>query len=166
MEKLAQLHAEIDLRVQAIRENLPDWPCAKGCDNCCRRLAEIPTLTATEWELLREGLTALPPERLRQIEHNMHALADGQSRPITCPLLDQNTGSCPVYAQRPVACRTYGFYVQRTHGLYCHDIESRVSSGDMAEVIWGNHEAIDTRLSEQGETRTLTAWFARWKNEI
>ncbi len=44
------------------------------------------------------------------------------------------------YAQRPVACRTYGFYVQRELGLYCGDIEARVAGGELADVVWGNHD--------------------------
>jgi len=164
MATLPQLHSDIDARVQSIRENHPDWLCGKGCDNCCRRLAEVPQLTAAEWELLREGLAALAPEQLGEISHKMAALGSQQSRPIVCPLLDQSTGACPVYAQRPVACRTYGFYVQRELGLYCHDIESRVAAGTLADVVWGNHDAIDQRLTEEGEIRALTDWFTRWEN--
>jgi Fe-S-cluster containining protein len=116
MTPLAQLHADIDERVQTIRENRSDWLCGKGCDSCCRRLADVPQLTAAEWDLLREGLADLPPKRLQEIRGNMAALTGQRSAPITCPLLDLATGSCPVYAQRPVACRTYGFYVQRDLG--------------------------------------------------
>ena len=164
MTKLFQIHADIDARVQAIRENRPDWLCGKGCDNCCRRLSEEPQLTAAEWQLLREGLLTLPPERLQKISENIAALAGQQSRPIICPLLDQATGACPVYAQRPVACRTYGFYVQRNLGMYCSDIESRISNGALAEVIWGNHDAIDFQLAAFGKPLALSEWFKRWEN--
>ena len=161
--QLQQFHLEIDARVQSIRENRPDWLCGKGCDTCCRRLAEVPQLTAAEWELLRDGLAALAPEHLLEISEKMAALAgqrvDQTSRPIVCPLLDQSTGACPVYAQRPVACRTYGFYVQRDLGLYCHDIESWVAAGSLADVVWGNHDAVDLRLGKMGESRPLTEWF-------
>lgn len=163
MTTLSRLHLDIDARVQTIRENRPDWLCGKGCDSCCRRLAEVPQLTATEWCLLREGLAALLPERLGEIRRDMGALAGQQSRPVVCPLLDQTTGAYPVYAQRPVACRTYGFYVQRDKGLYCSDIESRVADGALADVVWGNHDAIDQRLTGLGESRPLTEWFARWE---
>jgi hypothetical protein len=61
-----------------------------------------------------------------------------------------------------VACRTYGFYVQRDLGLYCHDIESRVADGALVDVVWGNHDAIDQRLTGMGEIRALTDWFERW----
>jgi uncharacterized protein len=165
MTALSQLHVDIDTRVQAIRGSRPDWLCGKGCDSCCRRLAEEPQLTGTEWDLLREGLVALHPERLRTISRDIAVLAGQPPRPIVCPLLDQPSGACMVYAQRPVACRTYGFYVQRELGLYCQDIESRVADGTLADVVWGNHDAIDHRLGGLGEALTLTEWFERWENE-
>ncbi len=165
MIPLIQLHADIDARVQSIRENRADWLCGKGCDSCCRRLAEVPQLTVAEWGLLQEGLAALPPERLAEIGRDMAALAVQQSRPVVCPLLDQASGACPVYAQRPVACRSYGFYVQRDKGLFCRDIESRVADGALADVVWGNHDAIDQRLAGLGDSRALTEWFAEWARE-
>ena len=160
---LTRLHLDIDARVGSIRENRPDWLCGKGCDNCCRRLAAMPQLTATEWALLREGLAKLSPEQLREISQKVAALGDAPARPVVCPLLDHATGACRVYAQRPVACRTYGFYVQRDLGLYCHDIESRVAEGTLADVVWGNHDAIDRQLAGFGESRSLHEWFARWQ---
>ena len=163
MNTLAQLHADIDTRVQTIQDDHADWPCGVGCDGCCQRLAEIPLLTAAEWDWLKEGLAALPPELLREIGQDIAALADQLSRPIVCPLLDQSAGACRVYGHRPVACRTYGFYVQRDQGLYCKDIESRVADGAWVEVVWGNQDAIDRRLSDLGDTRELTEWFVRWK---
>lgn len=163
MSALALLHADIEARVQTMRAARPDWLCGKGCDSCCRRLAEVPQLTAAEWELLQQGLEALRPEPLADIRQKVVALADQQSRPVVCPLLDQATGACPVYAQRPVACRTYGFYVQRDKGLYCRDIEARVDEGVLNDVMWGNHDAIDHHLAALGETRALTEWFTHWE---
>lgn len=163
VDRLFRLHAEIDGRVGQIRGNRPDWLCGKGCDSCCRRLAEIPQLSAMEWALLRQGLSGLAPEHLQQISHDMAALANETARPLTCPLLDRVTGACPVYAQRPVACRTYGFYVQRDKGLYCGEIEAQVADGALADVVWGNHDAVDQQLAKQGEHRPLTDWFAAWR---
>ena len=160
---LSQLNLAIDTRVQSIRENHPDWLCGKGCDQCCRRLAEVPQLTAAEWTLLQEGLATLAPAHRQEISEKMSALAKQTERPITCPLLDQSTGACPVYAQRPVACRSYGFYVQRDLGLYCREIESQVAAGALADVVWGNHDVIDQQLGAQGESRALTEWFALWQ---
>lgn len=102
----------------------------------------------------------LAPQRLEEITERMGALTP--TRPVTCPLLDLSTGACPVYTHQPVACRTYGFYVQRDLGLYSHDIESKVANGALSDVVWGNHDAIDQRLKGLGESRTLTDWFAEW----
>ena len=163
LNTLSRLQHDIDERVQAIREAHPEWLCGKGCAGCCRRLAAIPQLTAAEWRFLREGLAALSPERLQAISRDLGALVGQPWRPIVCPLLDQTTNACPVYAQRPVACRTYGFYVQRNRGLYCHEIEARVTDGNLADVVWGNHDAIDHRLAGLGETRPLNEWFELWQ---
>lgn len=163
MHTIAQLHADIDARVRGIRDDHLDWLCQRGCDGCCRRLAEIPLLAEEEWALLREGLAALPPERLGEIGREIAALTDQTSRPIICPMLDRKEGACQVYAHRPVACRTYGFYVQRDLGLYCNDIESRVAAGELTNVVWGNHDAIDHSLRCLGDARELTEWFALWK---
>ena len=125
--------------------------------------SRVPQLTIAEWDLLREGLTELAPEQLKEIAKRM--AAQPLSRPVTCPLLDLTTGACPVYLHRPVACRTYGFYVQRDLGLYCHDIEANVTDGKLTDVVWGNHDAVDQRLTALGESRPLTDWFAEWMLE-
>jgi Fe-S-cluster containining protein len=163
INSLVQLHVDIETRVRAIRDNHRDWLCRMGCDGCCRRLAEVPRLTLAEWERLKEGLAALPSELLREIGRDIAALAEQPVRPIVCPLLCRSAGSCRVYAHRPVACRTYGFYVQRGLGLYCKDIESRVAEGAWSEVVWGNQDAVDRRLQGLGETRELPEWFRRWQ---
>jgi len=104
-----------------------------------RRLAEVPRLTAGEWDWLRDGLASLPPEQLREIDQDIAALAELPSRPIVCPLLDRSAG-----------------------GLYCNGIKSRVADGDWAGC-GGNQDAMDRRLCGLGDTRDLTEWFASWK---
>ena len=165
MTALIQLHADIDTRVQSIRESRPDWLCGKGCDNCCRRLAEAPRLSEAEWNLLKAGLETLSQEHRQKVIRDVSLLDEQTGPPFVCPLLDQPSGACMVYAQRPVACRTYGFYVQRELGLYCQDIESLVADGALIDVVWGNHDAIDYRLGGLGETLALTDWFEQWGNE-
>lgn len=162
---LHELHLAIDQRVAAIRAQTPDWLCAKGCASCCRRLAEVPSLSEAEWLLLREGLAALPADRFAQIALRMAAMAQQISRPLVCPMLDEATNACPVYAQRPVVCRTYGFYARREGGLYCGEIEAQVAAGQHADVVWGNHEAVERELAGMGEVRALTEWFAAWQEE-
>ncbi len=160
LNTLHQLHDDIAARVKTISDDNQDWLCRIGCDGCCRRLAEIPRLTIEEWQWLKIGLAALPSDQLEDIKLDISSLAEQTSRPIICPMLNQTEGACRVYEHRPVACRTYGFYVQRELGLYCKDIEALVDQGAYSEVVWGNHDTIDRRLNDLGETRDLTEWFA------
>lgn len=159
MITLTELHADIETRVKSIRSEYPDWLCRRGCDGCCHRLAEVPQLTAAEWGLLLDGLNLLPQTLLQHIFKAISTLGEQQTRPIVCPFLDLSTGSCQVYFHRPIACRTYGFYVQRDKGLYCQDIKNQVDCGNLEYVVWGNQDGIDHRLKSTGETRTLTEWF-------
>lgn len=161
--KLIQLHKDIAARVNAIREENSDWQCKMGCDGCCHRLAEVPRLTAEEWDLLQTNLSTEIRERIIQ---NMNALAKRESGFVVCPMLDKSAGACRVYEYRPVACRTYGYYVQHDKGLYCNDILERVTSGVLNEVVWGNQNTIDRQLNRFDDSRDLTEWFAAWKNVI
>ena len=151
---LVTLHREIDSRTREIAASHPDWPCRKGCDTCCRRLAELPRLTRAEWDLVEEGLAALPDDARRKI-----ALRIRRNPGTVCPFLDRDAGSCLIYAYRPVACRTYGFYVERDQGLYCGQIEARVNSGGMADVVWGNVAGVEAKVAEYGEKIGLLEWF-------
>ncbi|MBW4469884.1 MAG: hypothetical protein KME45_05710 [Stenomitos rutilans HA7619-LM2] len=45
---LQRLDAQIEARAQAIRADRDWWPCRRGCDACCRRLAYPPELSAAE----------------------------------------------------------------------------------------------------------------------
>lgn len=155
---LQLLHKEVELRSHATIAAAPDWPCRKGCDLCCRRLAAIPALTAAEWDFLLKGIRALPAAERRQVAVRVNELVTSRM-PIVCPFLDREQGACKVYAYRPVACRTYGFYVERDRGLYCGQIERRVESGDFASVIWGNHSGVDARLAVCGPAKDLVSWF-------
>ncbi len=166
MKTLIELHNDIEARVQAIRDDNPDWLCQMGCDGCCHRLAQIPELTPAEWALLEKGLSTLSPATRQEIRKNVAMLATQLPRFIVCPMLDNKAGTCMVYAYRPIACRTYGFYVQRDKGLYCHDIESRVEQGELNSVVWGNHDVIDRCLDKFGQKRNLVEWFDDYHEHI
>lgn len=129
-----------------------DWPCRKGCDDCCRRLASVPLVSRVEWEEIRRALDSLPAE----VEERIRESAGG-SRPFVCPLLDRDSGACLVYAARPVECRTYGFYVERERVIGCERIEALAK--DSPDVIWGNHETIDAELGKLGAAAPLYEWL-------
>ena len=157
-ELLQVLHSDVAARTGEIAASNPGWPCRKGCDTCCRRLAAIPTLTAPEWHLLGPALDALPSATRAAVAGRMRALSDAPP-PLVCPLLDPATGACLVYDVRPVACRTYGFYRERGRGLFCGLIQALDVRGACDGVVWGNAEAIDARLASLGPSLPLTAWY-------
>ena len=156
---LQSLHIDIDARVSAITATKADWPCRRGCDGCCHRLAQIPELTEAEWRLLQTGLKALAPDVRQKVYQKAATLSTQTPRKITCPMLDTTTGSCLVYAFRPVACRTYGFYVERDKGLYCSTIEALVNEGEFFHIVWGNHDTINRRIAKLGAPRLLVDWM-------
>ena len=44
-------------------------------------------------------------------------------------------------------------------------IESRVTAGILADVVWGNHQVVDNALQGFGEIRALTEWFELKKRD-
>ncbi len=156
-----QLWGEIEERVVEIAASVADWPCRKGCDHCCRNLACLPELVEAEWVEVERGMEELEPDARAEVESRLTELGGGARAPYICPFLDQKNGACHIYLHRPVACRTYGFYVQRGVGSYCPMILQRVESGEFAEVVWGNHEAVDARLDRMGAPLAMREWIQR-----
>jgi uncharacterized protein len=162
--RLRVVYERIAARTAETTQAQPDWPCREGCDGCCRSLAGAPELTAEEWALLRELWSELGAEARQAIDEGLAELARdvaaGAAR-STCPLLDRDAGSCRVYAARPAACRTYGFYVSRGVGLYCDRVRARVDAGLCDNVVWGNHDVVDGDLERGfGAQRSLLEWVA------
>jgi uncharacterized protein len=158
---LQVLYADIEARTNSIYSSQTDWPCRKGCDHCCRHLADVPHATKEEWQQAQIALKLLAPEKQKDIAARIAQLTETSSKPVVCPFLDQENGSCSIYEARPTACRTYGFYVERDQGLYCHKIQSRVEEGFYQQVIWGNAESVDARLQQIGPQIDLIHFFAQ-----
>jgi len=150
---LVSLQREIDARTAQIAASHGAWPCRAGCDFCCRNLAESPRLTWAEWESVSEGLAKLPNAIRAEIQQR----AEQPSR--VCPFLDRDAGRCLIYEYRPIACRTYGFYIERDRGLYCGQIEERVDAGEMSDVVWGNVAGVEEQLATMGEKIGLSDWL-------
>jgi Fe-S-cluster containining protein len=155
MAELRVLHEEVAARAREIADAHGGWPCRKGCDRCCRSLADAPRLTRPEWELLQDGLARLPAGVRHEIELRLTTLNGS-----VCPFLDGEAGACLVYEHRPIACRTYGFYVERDRGLYCREIEAMVERGECGGVVWGNAESVERRLRALGESIDVRTWFS------
>lgn len=155
--RLPVLDQAIDDRVDATRAAHAFWPCAKGCDRCCRSLPVLPTIRRAEWERLEAAVRALAPEVQEDFVRRVRA-AEAMAAPLTCPVLDLASGACRTYEARPIACRTYGYYTERDGGLHCGIVTEAVA-GHGAEVVWGNGEAIERTLQALGEPRSLAAWL-------
>lgn len=119
-------------------------------------------MTRAEWEHLREGLEGLAPDVRAEVDARIAALADHREGLVTCPMLDVRDGACLVYAHRPAACRTYGFYVRRRDSLHCGIVAQ--ATREMPDVVWGNQESVDDALSRlSGEEISLVDWASRSK---
>lgn len=156
-DSLRVLHDAIAARAGGLATAHAGWPCRKGCDACCRRLAAPPRLSAAEWDLLHAGIQALPEALRGEVAARVRSMpAHG---PIVCPFLHRDSAACLVYEHRPVACRTYGFYRERDRGLYCEELHARVEHGEFADAVWGNAASIEHGLLACGGMRDLHAWF-------
>ena len=154
--QLPQIHEDVQARVETIAAAHGNWPCREGCDECCRRLAAVPLVSAEEWRHIASALDAMPAATAAALRQRIRDSA-GVARPVVCPLLDSASGSCLVYPARPVACRAYGFYAEREAVLGCSRIESVAHQS--ADVIWGNHTTLEARLDQLGPAAELWRWL-------
>lgn len=147
-QKLLNIEKRIEVRVQDIRASRDWWPCRRGCAQCCRQLAQPLELSLQEWLRIDEAVVTLPVPIRAEIEQKITQLLveiaeNTVHSPIVCPYLDEQEGACRIYEARPIACRTYGFFVARDGNDYCQIIENEVSSRtDATDIIWGNTESI------------------------
>jgi Fe-S-cluster containining protein len=118
----------------AYRRGGPHLVCHSGCSQCCIGVFPIAHEDAAR---LREGLTALEqsdPERAARIharvassltrldpwfpgdlatgilneDHEAAILFEEFANDEPCPVLDLTSGTCDLYAARPILCRTFG----------------------------------------------------------
>jgi Fe-S-cluster containining protein len=156
MNRLHEIQDTVERRVSEIVAAHGDWPCRKGCDHCCRRLASVPVVTADEWDLIAGALGELPTDVADDARQRIRESAEF-SRPIICPLLDLQSGTCLVYRARPIACGTYGFYAEREDVLGCDQIEQIAQSS--SKVVWGNQSSVDRKLYALGDNAALFVWL-------
>ncbi|MDE3166622.1 MAG: YkgJ family cysteine cluster protein [Acidobacteriota bacterium] len=156
MTELVRIREEVARRAEAIADGA-EWPCRKGCDECCRKLAAAPRVSEAEWREIAAALEAMDGAGAERVRRRIRE-AGGETRPVTCPLLDREAGACLVYGARPVACRAYGFYAERDGVLGCGRIAALAE--ESAQVVWGNHAALGERLRGLGREAALEEWLA------
>jgi uncharacterized protein len=156
---LPVLDAAIEARAYATRGEHPWWPCGEGCDRCCRSLPSLPIVTRPEWERLESAIRALEPSVFDDVVRRIRNTP--QNAAVVCPMLDEKRGTCRVYDARPLACRAYGFYVERDGGLHCGKVTDAVErhAADGELVTWGNGEALADDIRSLGLARSIRTWF-------
>ena len=157
MTRLYQIQEAVRLRTEEITSKHATWPCRKGCADCCRQLASVPQVTQKEWQLVTTALDTLPGHTAELVLRRIRDSATA-SRPVICPLLDSDSGTCLVYEARPVACRAYGFYAERQYVLGCSRVESM--GQESPNVVWGNQAALEEQLGLLGADAKLSEWLA------
>ena len=128
-----ELFPILDAALTSAAQRSGSWlACRPGCHQCCVGVFAISTLDAAS---LREGLAAAPADVAERIRVRAEAsrerlrAAGFPGDPATgelftepqhegafedfandevCPVLDPVTGTCDLYAYRPVQCRTFG----------------------------------------------------------
>jgi Fe-S-cluster containining protein len=163
--KLLELFDEVNERSQALALTHAQWPCARGCGACCQKLARVPELTRSEWQLFEEAMLSLPETvreeclaKARLLARELNAR--GEEGPCVCPMFDAEAQACRVYAARPLACRSYGFYAGRSHDAWCNLVAEHVREV-RDTLVFGNLDALEARLARMGsESRDLLSWLA------
>ncbi|WP_047488036.1 YkgJ family cysteine cluster protein [Terriglobus sp. TAA 43] len=115
----------------ATRRSGPWLACRPGCSQCCTGVFRIGPL---DTERLREGFHQAPIETQQRIQERVQqSIADLSTdfpgdtttgilyedeasleqfedfaNDAVCPVLDPATGTCDLYAHRPMTCRTFG----------------------------------------------------------
>lgn len=96
---------------EAARLSGPWLLCRPGCTQCC--LGEF-AITQLDAARLRRGVTELEnrePERAARVRQRVRETVARQA-PMAddepCAALDPETGTCDLYAARPITCRTFG----------------------------------------------------------
>ncbi len=91
---------------EAVRKGGAWIACRPGCCECC--MGPFPISEADARRLL-QGLADLDSqdrERAEHIRSRARGWTGGDDEP--CPVLDPDTGTCDLYAARPLTCRTFG----------------------------------------------------------
>jgi len=125
---------------EAVRRSGSWIACRRGCYECCMGPFPITQLDAIR---LREGLAELQtvdPERAERIRDRARASVARLHREFpdatisqileiedaaddeACPALDPDSGSCDLYAARPITCRTFGPAIRGAGGPEGHPL--------------------------------------------
>jgi Fe-S-cluster containining protein len=178
--KLIQI---VDAALLLAAEKSGAWlACKPGCSQCCVGVFAINPLDAAR---LRDGLAELASRDLDRAERVRRRAAQSWRRligdfpgdPVTgaldedseafqsyandepCPVLDPETGTCDLYAARPMTCRVFGPPVRSDDGLgvcelcYHGATPEEIASCEMIPDPDGLESRLVEKLVEDSERR-------------
>jgi Fe-S-cluster containining protein len=158
--------------------------CRPGCTQCCIGVFEINQLDAMR---LRRGLAELKkkdPERAKRVQERAResvqrlgpefpgdvksgVLSDDEKAQATfedfandepCPALDPESGTCDVYAHRPMTCRVFGPPIRSEGGLGVCELcfhgatADEIAACEMQVDPDGLEEKLLRGMKDQGKT--------------
>jgi Fe-S-cluster containining protein len=126
--------------------------CRPGCCECCMGPFPISEADAVR---LRHGLADLQsrdPQRAARIRSRSREWAEGDDEP--CPVLDPDTGTCDLYAARPLTCRTFGPPVRCASGALA--VCELCFDGATEEEITACVVGLDPDILEQDDCDEMT----------
>src|ERR1044071_6259342 len=138
---------------EAVRKSGSWLACRPGCCECCMGPFPISQEDATR---LVQGLLdpeLLDPERAVRIRHRARSWMGSDDEP--CPVLDPDTGTCDLYAARPLTCRTFGPPVRCASGALA--ICELCFDGATEEEVAACIVDLDPELLEQAGDETSVA---------
>jgi Fe-S-cluster containining protein len=89
--------------------------CASCSNKCCNQTYDWVYLTPREVERL-EAASAVPAREFMTYDYNSRIGNTVALLRLPCRFLDQKTGTCSVYENRPLICRLYPFYPEPLAG--------------------------------------------------
>jgi len=142
---------------EAARKSGPWLVCRPGCTECC--LGPFP-ITQLDARRLREGLAELElrdRERAARVRQRARqAVAGAATDDDPCPALDPSTGTCDLYAARPITCRIFGPPVRCGSGAVgvCELCFQGASDEEIAACAVEVDPGLESQLSNELEEST------------
>jgi len=118
-----------DSAFQQAKERAGEWiSCSSGCDDCCRKpfaitaadarllqlgiqetgLTDITEKAESAWNVMKSDFPGDADSGVLDVNEEWRAWFFHRHQGLACPVLDESTGACRLYAYRPVCCRLYG----------------------------------------------------------
>ena len=137
--KAAPTESEILSEIRSIYQDLAERPIQRNCTlqtECCRfhLTGKTPLLTAGEAFVAAKAIRSAG-------RTSMPESPDG-----SCPMLDQRTARCMIYANRPFACRTH----------FCEGAGGPLARKDVLDLI-RRLEVVDASMNGKGAVNITSA---------